>query len=153
MQFDNNGNLYPHEIIEIDLIAFEQIFIDGFTQSKTRRNIFDNYKRFVETIKQLIDEPFYQWIDGSFVTQKINPNDIDVLTFVPHESYIKHNSHFDMLRRWRHNKDFGVDGYFLKVLPSTHKDFQFYEFDSKDWLNTFSTGRKMENKGLIQINF
>lgn len=91
--------------------------------------------------------------DGSFVSKKINPNDIDVLTFVPSEAYLSQKQHFEMLRRWRFNKNFGVDGYFIQILPHTHPDFKFFEYDRKNWLNTFSTGKRFENKGLLQINF
>lgn len=153
MKFDDNGNLHPYEVIETNLETFEKLFVESFSDSTTRRNIFENYLRYTNTIKELINEPFYQWIDGSYVTQKINPNDIDVLTFVPFEPYKKQQPHFEMLRRWRFNKNFGIDGYFLQILPTQHPDFRFYEYDCKDWLNTFSTGRKFENKGLVKITF
>lgn len=153
MTFDDNGNLYPYEIIETDIQTFETIFINKFDESKTRKKIFENYLRYTYAIKTLISEPFYQWIDGSFVSKKLNPNDIDVLTFVPFEAYQVQKQHFEMLRRWRFNKNFGVDGYFIQILPTTHEDFKFFDYDRKDWLNTFSTGKRFENKGLLQINF
>lgn len=58
MSFDDNGNLYPYEIIETDLQTLETIFIKGFEESRTRKNIFENYLRYTDAIKGLINEPF-----------------------------------------------------------------------------------------------
>lgn len=153
MEFDRNGYLQPHEIIFADLQQIEMIFVDGFTDSTVRSKIFKNYIRYTEAIRKLVGEPFHQWIDGSFVTKKENPNDIDVLTFIPVSSFNKNWKEFEMLRRWRFNRDFCVDGYFIKIVPEEHPDHRIYNLDKQDWLSTFTTDHRFNNKGVIQINF
>ncbi|WP_028526667.1 DUF6932 family protein [Runella limosa] len=76
MNFDAFGNLFPYEIIHIDRARFEKIFVDNFSISTSRRPIFNNYLAFIDVLKNNLQTPFYQWIDGSFVTSKQNPNDI-----------------------------------------------------------------------------
>lgn len=89
MNFDTFGNLLPYEIIHIDSTRFETIFVDNFSISTSRRSIFNNYLAFTEVLKNNLQTPFYQWIDGSFVTSKQNPNDIDIVTFIPYLEYEK----------------------------------------------------------------
>ena len=139
MSFDENGNLEPYEIIEISLERFERIFVNEFGYTQTRQKIFDNYLRYTETLQKLIKAPFYQWIDGSFATWKTNPNDIDLVSFVPFEQYEKNKPKLEILREWRFNKDFLIDGYILCDYPASHKEHFLFELDKKDWRYRFGT--------------
>jgi len=47
-----------------------------------RRAIFEEYLALVEALRNLEIGPFFQWINGSCVTQKAHPRDLDVVTFV-----------------------------------------------------------------------
>ena len=87
MEFDPQGNLFPHKVLEIDIENFEEIFITNFENSESRKRLFQNYLSYVEKLKNEINNTFYQWIDGSFVTSKLNPNDIDLVTFLNFEVY------------------------------------------------------------------
>ena len=87
MEFDSLGNLFPYKVIEINLEEFERLFITNFPNSESRNRLFQNYLSYIRKIKNEIDSTFYQWIDGSFVTSKLNPNDIDLVTFLNFEIY------------------------------------------------------------------
>lgn len=43
MEFDQQENLFPYKILEIDLEKFEEIFVTNFGNSGTRKQIFQNY--------------------------------------------------------------------------------------------------------------
>ncbi len=77
--FDENG-LLPEGVFDCDLKVLECRFVDRFPDSPTR---FDLYHEFVEWIsgaaKLLLSAT--EWIDGSYVTAKEAPKDIDVVTF------------------------------------------------------------------------
>ena len=80
--FDQNGNLTPYNQIETDLDALKANFIDAFPTSKTWKILFENYLRFVYRFQDKVFPYFEQWINGSFVNKKENPNDIDIVTFL-----------------------------------------------------------------------
>ena len=64
-------------IYELSLEDVEKEFVNG--KSQRRRDIFDYYKLHLNDIKST-SFCLNHWIDGSFVTLKENPNDIDTLT-------------------------------------------------------------------------
>ena len=78
MQFDEFGNLTPYDLIETDLVVFEQKFI----WNEHRKNLFDEYINLIVELKNLGVTNCFQWINGSFVTKKEKPNDIDIVTFI-----------------------------------------------------------------------
>lgn len=82
LDFDEFGNLTPYKIIETDLITLEAYFVTAFPKSKTRKRLFENYLSYIYRFQDEVFPIFEQWIDGSFVTQKENPKDIDIVTFL-----------------------------------------------------------------------
>ena len=76
LEYGEDGGLLQG-IYELSLSEVEDEFVKG--KSQRRQDIFDYYKTHINEIKNtgcLLNH----WIDGSFVTLKENPNDIDTLT-------------------------------------------------------------------------
>lgn len=73
--FDTFGNLIPYELIPMQLHSMETLFVTN----ERRETIWKDYLLFIDTMLQLKLGKFSQWIDGSFVTKKSLPNDIDYL--------------------------------------------------------------------------
>lgn len=63
------------------LQEFEKRFVIDFPSSKTRKDIIEDYKGHCKEIisTQLAEK---QWVDGSYITTKPNPDDIEILTVV-----------------------------------------------------------------------
>ena len=78
INFDINGNIQPYDIIEVSLNIIQK----EFTFNNHREEIFEEYLTFCDALKSMGIENFYQFIDGSFITKKLFPKDIDVVTFV-----------------------------------------------------------------------
>ncbi|WP_314067434.1 DUF6932 family protein [uncultured Vagococcus sp.] len=76
--FDANGN-YAQGIHPINPDQFEQLFVTDFTNSSTRQQIHTDLNTFLGNTKmaELLTFVSKIWLDGSFVTNKNNPNDID----------------------------------------------------------------------------
>lgn len=111
LQFNNQGYLFPADIIEIDLITFQEYFIFN----ETRQELFDAYLSFNDKLQSLIDAPYQQWVNGSFTTQKGKPNDIDVVSFIPHLIFEPLAKTFEDMYR---NKHLGkIDCFFCAQLP------------------------------------
>ena len=85
LSFDHRGNLTPYELIQANVNEFKHFFVDRI-QSRTRLDNFNKYIKYSEDLKSLLEgKTLKQWINGSFVTKKTNPKDIDVVTFLEHD--------------------------------------------------------------------
>lgn len=157
LSFDSNGLLIPDHNIQSDIEEFEKIFVADI-QSVSRNDLFDNYINYSNSLKTLLNGGrFTQWIDGSFVTKKANPNDIDLVTFID----------FNVAETFRNElKDykypfsmdiFGVDAYLVKVFPPGHRNYLLYQSDRIYWMDLFSKtarnriGNRLK-KGFLEIN-
>lgn len=77
--FLSTGNLNPG-IHKYSVDNFQKQFIDDFELSTTRKDIYSKFKYWVHLLVKTLP-PKYMWLDGSFLTTKINPNDIDLVVF------------------------------------------------------------------------
>lgn len=68
-----------HDVSEDEL---SRHFVDPFGDAKKRRELVDGLRRFTNAIKGL-GVGFELWLDGSFVTKKPDPDDVDVVVFIP----------------------------------------------------------------------
>ena len=57
------------------------MFVDAFPKSKTRRRLFMRWERHRAALVSLVRAEA-QWIDGTFVTSKEDPRDIDLVTII-----------------------------------------------------------------------
>jgi len=74
----------PEGVHPCDETTFKDRFVTSFPQSTTRKGICDGFLRFR---MDLVARGFcaIQWVDGSFVEEKQDPNDVDVVTFVDYD--------------------------------------------------------------------
>lgn len=77
---DYPNRVLPDGVHECDESEFEENFVKGFPNSRTRKSICDGFFWLRDEVEE-IDIPAVQWVDGSYVESKIDPNDIDVVSF------------------------------------------------------------------------
>lgn len=158
MNFDPYGYLTPHKAIKMDLVTFGELFVDAFTTSATRQRLFERYLEYNEMLKELIPDGYSQWINGSFVTKKQNPADMDLVTFVNYDLLQEKDEHFRRLRELRFKRRAEVDGYFITVYPENHRLFPLYQYDQAEWFFNFTRtypkpGIARQNKGFIELTY
>lgn len=153
MTFDQFGYLTPYELIETDLETFEQVFVNAFNGSDTRKIIFKAYLDYLDQLQQIIGKGFYQWIDGSFITKKQNPNDIDFLTWVNCHLYDSKIKELSELRQQRFTKNNLTDGYIIPLYPQQNRKVYLNEINEKQWLFDWAEDDNKHPKGLIKIQF
>jgi hypothetical protein len=157
LTFDTLGNLTPSEKITVDLETLKLYFVDAFPESETRKTLFDNYLRYLDAFAKEITPHFTQWINGSFVTQKENPNDMDFVTFLDIKTYERIEPNIDKyLTTTLH--DNGLDAYILQVYPTEIELYTSYTlFHTEVWYGRFTNTRKVlgqnKSKGFIELNF
>lgn len=152
IEFNKNGYL-KSGIYEIDLETFKTIFVDSFPNSITRNHLFDNYLSYIDDLQKEVFPYFEQWIDGSFITKKTNPKDIDIVTFLDYKVYeLRGESFMDRFWSFSLEKE-GIDAYIVKTYPSTHELYlPFLEVESY-YQNLFSIDRMDKSKGIIKLKF
>lgn len=69
-------------IHDFELSEIGNHFLQDFTASKTRAFLVDNFVAYTKYLLE-IGVPVEIWIDGSFTTTKLDPNDIDLVVFSP----------------------------------------------------------------------
>lgn len=147
----------PNEIIDISWDDFKQVFVECFDDTSTRHKIFEKFEAYIAEFQLEICKSFTLWVNGSFISRKINPNDIDVVILLEYqiqeqfESLIR--SKFTAIKTWKTTQ---VDAYILKLFPEDHQMFKATAFDKYYWVGKFSNSKinkegKSFSKGFIQI--
>jgi hypothetical protein len=89
LRFDSQGNLMPYKAISCTVKQMKTTFVDNIPSSTWLEN-FEKYIKYSNELKVLLGgKVLKQWINGSFVTQKLNPKDVDVVTFIDHQDIVR----------------------------------------------------------------
>ncbi len=155
--FDKYGNLTPYEIIETDLQTFQNNFVSDMDNSEHRQKLFDDYMKYTTDLIKIVSNSFYQWIDGSYVTLKHTPKDIDMVSFIGYNR-IKGNE--EKLKNFLYplsKEIYNVDAYIVKTYPDNDKSRIFSKSDRLYWLHHFQKTRpnkkgEKKYKGFIKID-
>lgn len=145
LAFNDKGYLKPEGVIECDW----ETFLNTFVFNKNRERLFDDFNLFCIELKIILTENFHIWVNGSFISKKAIPKDIDLVVFIDYEIYEEHEITIRALR----NKFSLMDCYFVKKYPIEHPNYFISTFDRTEYLHLFSTDRKRNSKGFIQLNF
>jgi len=158
LSFDKYGHLIPYDVIEIDFSTLEKTFVHNFPNSSTRKILFNNYERFIYRFQDEVFPFFEQWINGSFVTMKENPKDIDIVTFLDYQVYEKRGE-ATLDKFWTFSlEDDGIDSYIVKEYPENHQKYLDFLELKNQWLNTYNhsnpkKGKEILPKGFLKIKF
>lgn len=159
LNFDIRGHLKPYGIIEVSMEIFKENFVTVFEEESIRKQLFANYETYMNDLAKLITKDYYQWIDGSFVSTKKKPKDIDIVTILDYQDY---EINKEVLERefasFAGRKKYKVDAYIVAKYPENHKKYIFSQSDLFFWRNLFGKTRvnrakKQYKKGIIQLNF
>jgi hypothetical protein len=145
IDFDNKGNIIPYDIIDCSLETLQEIF----TFNNHREEIFEEYLSFCDAIKSLGIHEFYQFVDGSFVTKKMFPKDIDVVSFVDanffNENAVRLLNLRDIFNR--------IDCFFVPVYSPNERNYFITQFGLFEWEQLFNANRENKPKGILKIIF
>lgn len=98
------------------------------------------------------------WVGVSFVTQKIIPNDIDVVVFL--ESAIIDEYEPELKTAFKFptsKKRYNVDAYMVRVYPVASQNFALTQSDRLDWLSFWTKTAPnragvSSRKGFLELN-
>lgn len=154
--FDQNGNLSAG-FIRGTIGEFKERFVVEFENSRTRGDIFNRYIDYCERMEYL-EVAIKQWVDGSYVTNKENPNDIDLVTHIDALELNKrteiHKNLNRLLDNARCKSKYRCDVYAIHVYPKELSDrYKHYKKREEYWSKWFGHDRDGNPKGIIEFNF
>lgn len=155
--FDEKGHVYPYEVIEMTLEEFEREFVENMEESGHRRTLLINYLRFIREFRAALGVPFFQWVNGSFTTKKLFPDDIDVVSFIEYDQFARKLA---VLERFYSigKSNYATDLHFAATCKWNHRYYQRAVSDEEYWKDIFGFSKPDENevrfpKGIIKIKF
>lgn len=156
ISFDENGFVKPYKIIELSLKEFSKHFVESLEERKHRANLFENYLKTLEEMRKLIERPFYQWVDGSYITRKKIPNDIDIVSFIQSDIIVKKGRHLLDLKKIAKQRD-SIDLHYSPTCKWNHRLHEESKKYKENWLDIFGFSRRDTSglkhpKEIIQIN-
>jgi len=157
--FDVRGYLTPYGKNKAEFEDVKKNLVDPFDETSTRIKLYEGYLSYNLGLKKLLDgQKFKQWVDGSFVSNKINPRDIDLVNLIDHKSVDKYEKELKQFTRQMSKEKYGVDGYIVRIYPEGHPKFVRTQSDLVYWENWFSKTRMNRRKqrfpkGFIELDF
>ena len=157
LSFDKNGFLTPYEVIPASMELLESEFVDSF-ESELRKKHFDKLSKYLEALKSVVKEEITIWVNGSYVTKKLNPKDIDVVVFI-HWKIVEANiKELKSFTRPEVLANYGVDSYLVRVYEKGHQLNVITHSDRIHWLYDFSRTQpnrrgKTFQKGFLEIKY
>lgn len=150
--FDKLGFL-PPEIIRCSITELYENFVEPFPLSETRKMLYENWLEYIGSLQELTGSGFTQWLNGSFVTTKLNPQDLDMVTFIDYQIYRKFET--DLEPYWTHHlEDQALDAYLVTIYPDYHPKFDEFKGFKDRWFSRFSTAKGTNGmKGFVEIKF
>ena len=158
LKFDIRGNLTPYEKVELNIDEFQENYINAFDLNSSRNKIFENYSNYIQDFQNEISPNFKQWINGSFVTNRSNPKDIDLVNLVDFEIV---EEKYDLIKSKFINKkalkNYKIDAYLVRIYPKGHKDHFKTVSDLLYWEHWFGHTKKNRakqrfKKGFIEVS-
>lgn len=156
LKFDGRGNLIPYQVIRSSVHELKKYLVEEI-ESTTRIDSYEKYVKYSNDLKGLLDGiEIRQWINGSFVTKKKNPKDIDFVTFLNSNDIQRLGNKLDDFIGTRSNETYGVDAYIIEVYPDGSKNAFRTDFDTAEWYHLFSHTKRNRrgnifNKGFLEI--
>lgn len=92
------------------------------------------------------------WVDGSFLTKKIEPNDVDAVVVIQHGSHTpEQHAVLERVAQKRFASPHQCDSYVNIEYPRNHAKFSTGEFMRAYWMRQFGFSRGEQIKGIAVI--
>lgn len=158
LQFDSRGYLLHDRHIPLTLEEFHQAFVLDLP-SENRKRLFAGFLGFFrDMLNDLALESVLIWVNGSFVTRKENPNDIDLVYFL-HAGIVERFETI-LCDRFSYPESvnlYEMDAYLIRLYQEDHLFHIHTVSDRAHWIDFFTKTRKnrrgtAHKKGFLEIN-
>jgi hypothetical protein len=127
--------------------------VDEFPKSNTRAGIMDSLCQVVTRLESngVMDD---LWVDGSFLTKKIDPDDVDLTLQVEAAFYEAAKPETQAAIEWLNDNLYGthkIDSYVFFVWPKGHQLYWEGEYGYVYWMKQWGWSRGDVKKGMAEI--
>ena len=148
LNFSHSGLLVPSSAIPSDIHEMETEFVVKIPTLE-RKKLFEAYINYSEKLKQLCGNiDLVQWVDGSFVTGKPMPGDIDLISFINFEVVSSLKEALIPFKYPESEVVFNVDAYIVVLYPTDSRYHNYYLSDKAYWAEKFSKTTR-NSKGIM----
>lgn len=136
------------------LIEVRQLCVDNFPNSETREPVMNGLEYVVYRLTEagICGD---LWVDGSFLTEKIDPNDVDLLLHIEPDFYDIVTREQKQMIHWFTEEtlkdDYFCDSYVMYEYPQGHPLEANNELDRKYWAKQYGWSRGLEEKGIAVV--
>jgi len=158
LNYNQFGNLLPNKK-ELTWEEFLTEFVDNYPDSVTRKKIALNFKNYLQAFKKEIISKFFIWVDGSFVSKKLNPNDLEAVFYIDYKICQSKKTNLDKIWFSSHQKyAYSLDLYYSIDYPKDHKRHFLSHLNYLYWEDIYGSTRvdnqgRSHKKGFIIIKF
>ncbi|MDM4014962.1 DUF6932 family protein [Roseiconus lacunae] len=147
--------LLPEGQHSFTLSELERKCVHAFKESATREKIFDGVCHLIDKLSSAgLSGDF--WLDGSFLTKKIDPADADIVLVIDHVQLDDATEEQILILDWfgdpGRKLDLLCDNYIALWYPSDHDRFEHGQTQLTYWNNWWGTARNGEKKGFAVLN-
>lgn len=142
--------LLPAGFHQIDPVGRHRLCVDRFPASVTRPRIMKN----IEAIVAQINQHGIQgdiWVDGSFLTEKLNPDDADVALVISADVLrtldASQRGFFNTFKATSLYDAYRIDNYGVAIDSNNPSGEWLYAY----WLRQFGFSRTDKPKGILKI--
>lgn len=153
MLSETTGLLTGNGMLSVSWSVLEQHFVP--VENARRQQLYAELKRYNEELLHVAGTPFRQWINGSFASAKAQPNDIDIVSFLPWH-VVAHN--LEVLSKFKQptSEFLGLDCYLVVAYPPKHERYMLFQADEGYWNDKFRKTRPdrfgvSRTKGFLQV--
>ena len=141
-----NTPLFPPGLHPVTEGELDNHFLQAFAASQTRPALIAGLRAFLASLKR-VGVAFEVWLDGSFCTEKLNPNDVDIVVFADEHQLNRLDPGIQqylsaLLDRPNTKVKFGCD-----VLFAVASDLDARSY----WRGWYGFDRSEQPKGIVQI--
>ena len=154
ISFDTNGNLVPYDCIKLTLHEVKAHFVDAFSESTLRSILFNSFINYVDDLHESINQAIQQWLGGSFISMKVNPNDVDCVNLISFDKWLDQNVELliPYLLIGGSRDTYSVDGHLIAIYPPTDERYEAITIPFITyWQNFLMNDRHNNPRGIVEI--
>ena len=145
--------LLPEGLHPVSLEQLKEMCVTNFPLSSTRERIMIGLERLISELKtrNVCTEV---WVDGSFLTEKTNPEDVDLVLCADGQVYDEGTEEQRaLLSSVGENlkAELNCDSYIFLEYPQGHPLYEMGLEMREYWLRQFGTSRRDEPKGIALL--
>lgn len=152
--FDDDGNLPAGRHAASD-DEVHRTLVRAFPTSKTREAIYTYWRNHRDALSELVSVP-WQWLAGSYVTDKPDPNDADIVTAIDGVAFDGLPKHRQLLVRaliaGHYTEAFwNCDVHAVAVYPEDHPGHSKYRLTLERLEAYFGHDREGRPRGFVEV--